>query len=124
MSTTKIRTCGHVSIYNGTECKHCLTLFCPKCYLKHVDEIKEQMIEYIKKIKEIIMRYDNNAHAQQKWMKHLSQDLNNLTCYINCSSQRLPTVQWLRHIKDLTDGFDFDIDVLCLFFMELRQALR
>jgi hypothetical protein len=118
--------CSHFLTSQSYQCSHCLIPFCYSCLIKHHhNDVKNEFIEFIYQIDEILKKFLNHAHSQTEWTSHLTEDRNRLEIYIRHIETSytqypiltLPNYQWMNHIRSLICKSYFSIYEDCCMLM-------
>lgn len=114
--------CSQTIPCNAAQCPHCLVKYCSECLIRHQNyDVKNEFIDMIKRIDEILTRFLHHAHNQTDWTDHLTSDRKRLEIYIelienhrkNSPMAFLPNHQWVDHVNCLIRKTRFSITENC-----------
>ncbi len=118
--------CSQSITTDAYQCSHCLLTFCYQCLIKHHhNDVKNEFMDMIKQIDEILAQFLYHAHNQTEWTNHLTDDRRRLEIYIgiietyqkNLPITILPNFQWVNHVKNLICKYSFAINENCFKLM-------
>ncbi len=127
--------CSQTITTNAGQCSHCLIQFCYQCLVKHHhNDVKNEFMNMIKQIDEILARFLYHAHNQTEWTDHLTADRKRLEIYIeiidayhkNLPIIILPNFQWVNHVNNLISKYYFSINENCckLMYPSLNSSIK
>jgi hypothetical protein len=127
--------CSQSITTNVYQCSHCLMTSCYQCLIKHHHhDVKNEFMDMIKQIDEILARFLHHAHNQTEWTDHLTEDRKRLEIFIEIIADyypylpipTLPDFQWVNHVKFLIRKNSYEINENCckLMYPSLNSSFK